>query len=429
MRLWKKNIAAVLGLVIVASSVCLLSGCGSSDAGGVEKREATLPVNVMVLKPVSSITQQREFTGTVTASRRTQLAFERSARLMEVLFDEGQTVAKNEVVARLDQRQLKVRLAELESRLKQQKAVLAELEAGPRAETIAATEAELAALQADVELRKATLKRSENLYARRATSDQALDEVRLGYKAAVARAKSLQRQLDELNAGTRSETVDAQKALVAATEAQLDAVKIDITDSELKAPFAGTIVRRLRDEGDLLAPQQAVFEILESGSLEARVGVPTTMINALRNPEYFVLESKAGELTGRLRNVVPQIDPATRTQLAVLTIDNSEASGVADGQLVRLKLKETIASKGFRVPVTALSNASRGLWTVFVFASDDGQRGVTESRIVEVLQSDGEWAVVNGAVYANEQIVVDGIHRIVPGQPVSLAKPTPEETE
>ena len=114
--------------VLFAATSLLLSGCGSSDAGGVEKREAALPVNVMTLAPVSSVSQQREFTGTVTASRRTQLAFERSARLMEVLFDEGQTVDKDEVVARLDQRQLKVRLAELESRLLQQNAVLAELE-------------------------------------------------------------------------------------------------------------------------------------------------------------------------------------------------------------------------------------------------------------------------------------------------------------
>ena len=414
-----KTIAAILSLLAVlgvTGGLLVSSHIGNAD--DVEKVEAALPVNVVAVQPVSSVTREREFTGSVIAARRTRLAFERPARLVEAVVDEGDDVAEGQVLARIDQRQLRTQRSELNARLKQQKAILAELISGPRRETIAATQAELAARAADVELRKATFDRSQNLFNRKGTSAQELDEVRLAWKSAAARQDALQRQLDELEAGTRVEQLEAQKALIDGIEAQLERLDIDITDSELKAPFSGTVIKRFGDEGDLLSAQQPLFEILETGRLEARIGVPSRLIASLADREYFVLTANELEFTGQLRNVVAQVDPATRTQTVVISIDDSFPDGIADGQLVRMKVNEKVEANGFQVPVTALASGSRGLWNVYAVEDDADSGTVVRNRVVEVLHTDGEQAIVRGALYEGERIVVDGIHRVVPGQTV-----------
>ena len=98
-----KTIAAILSLLAVlgvTGGLLVSSHIGNAD--DVEKVEAALPVNVVAVQPVSSVTREREFTGSVIAARRTRLAFERPARLVEAVVDEGDDVAEGQVLARID---------------------------------------------------------------------------------------------------------------------------------------------------------------------------------------------------------------------------------------------------------------------------------------------------------------------------------------
>lgn len=419
-----KTISAgfIILTVLGATGSWLLSG-EPPDASEQESSNRTaLPVKTMPLETVTSIVRARQFTGTVTGGRRSRLAFERPARLTKVMFDEGQTVKAGEVVATIDQRALVARVDELKAQIQQQTAVLAELNSGPRAEVIASTKADLAALTADVELRKVTFDRTKGLFERRATSAQALDEVRLAWTAADARREAIERKLDELQAGTRTEQISAQKAVVAGLNAKLQQLKIDVDDSQLSAPFSGTVVNRFVDEGDMLTAQQPVLELLETSKLEARIGVPSALIHGLDRDGYVILKSGQTEVTGKIRSVVAQVDPTTRTQTVVIDIDDAEHSALADGALIRLSFDETQTVEGFRVPLTALASGSRGLWSVYVVETPDADPAETTiaARAVEVLHTDGDSAIVRGAIYEDERIIADGVHKVVPGQKVSV---------
>ncbi len=428
-----KFIALLLSLFVVVG----LTGAwlGSSESTADTESETlievdALPVETLVLQPITSTTRERLFTGTIVAARRTKLAFERSARLAQVMFDDGDEVAEGDVVARIDRRQLQHRLEELQAGRAQQAAILAELQAGPRVETIDATRAEVAALSADVDLKKATLGRTQDLIKRKATSDQALDEVSLAWQASVARRDALTKRLDELLAGTRTEQITAQNAVVAGIDSQLQQLQTDIADSELKAPFAGTIVRRMADEGDFLNPMQPVFELVESGNLEARIGVPSGSVGDVDAAEYVVLKAGDVQFTGTVKRIVPQVDPDTRTQTVVVAIDEARPNGLADGQLVRMAVTESMAVKGFRVPLTALAAASRGLWSIYVVAESTADNnlpgvGILQTRSVEVLHTDADNAIIRGTVYGGERIIATGVHRVVPGQRVRWDTGTP----
>ena len=82
---------------------------------------------------------------------------------------------------------------------------------------------------------------------------------------------------------------------------------------------------------------------------------------------------------------------------------------------------------GFWLPLTALTESSRGLWACFVVdALGDGRGGSAAThtlarRELEVLHTDGNRVYVRGTLQDGEQVVSEGLQRLVPGQRVRLA--------
>ena len=69
------------------------------------------------------------------------------------------------------------------------------------------------------------------------------------------------------------------------------------------------------------------------------------------------------------------------------------------------------------MPVTALSEGQRGLWSIYIARKDDDTWTVRPG-LVEVIQSEGDQAFVRGAVSDGDLIIIDGLQRITPGQEV-----------
>ncbi len=119
---------------------------GAVDAELVVKQEV-MPVKVIVADFVDSVVYEREFSGVVRAKRSSDLAFERSAQVIEINFDDGESVSKGEVIARLDSVDLSNSKSRINAEIKSAQAVLDELKQGPRPEVIDAAQADVARAQ------------------------------------------------------------------------------------------------------------------------------------------------------------------------------------------------------------------------------------------------------------------------------------------
>ncbi|MEZ6040923.1 MAG: efflux RND transporter periplasmic adaptor subunit [Planctomycetaceae bacterium] len=403
--------AALPGRSSVSGESIAPDSPGITDSPGVTE----MPVEVDTLRHVTQASRQLVFTGTLRAARRSGLGFERSGRLEQVFVDEGESLRKGEPIANLDQRQLQIQIRETQARLAQQQAVLDELTAGPRKETIEAAAAELDALKAEAELRQLTLTRTQELSKRDAAARQNVDDALFGWKMMAAKRDSAARRLEELTAGTRAEQIAGQQASVQILESQLERLRLEEKDSTLLAPFDGIVVQRLADEGTMLTAQQSVIELLETGRMEAHIGIPTAVVPVVRASEYLVLSVDGRDLTGNLRQVLPQVDPTTRTQSAIIDL-RGENAFLADGQIVKLRLSESMDTDGYRVPVSALSSGSKGLWSLAVVETTEEGREIVRLRPVEVVLTEGETVVVRGAVDGGERFVRQGAHRLTDGQ-------------
>ena len=151
----------------------------------------------------------------------------------------------------------------------------------------------------------------------------------LGLRSFKARLDAAQRRLDELEAGTRQERIDAQAAIVAQLKASLTNVGVDIEESTLRAPFSGMIGRRFHDEGTIVSTGSPLFRIVEDQRLEAWIGLPAELAASQRDRGEVKLQIARRPRSATLKTVLPELDPATRTRMGHLPTfgDRGRSSG------------------------------------------------------------------------------------------------------
>ncbi|HMQ92215.1 MAG TPA: efflux RND transporter periplasmic adaptor subunit [Amaricoccus sp.] len=348
----------VLGGVGVGVSALYARGGDASVAV-----PAPTPVLALTVEQSPGHVEFRRFAGRLEPARRTELGFERGGLLAELLVGEGDRVAAGQVVARLDTALLVNERARLAAARGQQ---------APR-----------------LELARLTYDRQQGL-TELATSGQRKDEARL----AVAEAE----------------------AALAETDAALDGLAIELSKSELLAPFAGEIAARHLDEGAVIATGTPVLTLLALDRPQARIGLAPKAAAGLVPGERYTLDHDGRAYPARLAAVRPDLDPRARTVTALFDLDT--APDLPFGTVMTFDAEAWIPGSGFWVPVAALVEGSRGLWTVLTLEGD----GSLGSEAVSVVALRGEDAFVQGSLRDGDRIVPGGTHRVRPGQAVRIAQ-------
>lgn len=181
-------------------------------------------------------------------------------RVLKIFPQEGDALTNGQPVIELE-------AAELQARRDQAAAQLAEAEAGPRAEEIAAAKADWEAQVAQLDFARAEARRAEELFAQKAISATEREQaIMRGTSAdkAVAAAKA---RYDLLLAGTRAEQLAQLRAQLAVVDAQL-------RETKLTAPGASVLEVLNVKVGDVLAANQEMATLLLPQHTWVRVFVP-----------------------------------------------------------------------------------------------------------------------------------------------------------
>ncbi len=433
----KKFLPTVIGLVCL-----VLLGLGvnrllaARAAGKAPQEEAAstapspaLPVETLEITPTDRLEDVRTFTGQLVARQSADLAFEGSGRIIELLADQGEFVEKGQVLGRLDHAQLTAQRNEIAARRVRLEAQLDELLQGPRQESIDAARANVAAVQEEADLALIQRDRRTELAKKGTISSEQLDTTRAAVKLVEARLAAAQAQLAELENGTRKETVAAQRGALLELDASIEAVDVAISMTTLKAPFSGTIAARLLDVGTVVSLQMPspAFRLIETGALEAHVGVPVELApTAGEEPGSvrLLLRGQPVEVTGM--RTLPNVDRGTRTVSVIYDLEPGSAKSAAarPGDVIALERTASRKESGAWVPLSALSESERGLWSAFALvegspgsADDEHDAAATAQRIeLEVLTANETHAFVRGTFDGPTTIVATGVNRLVPGQ-------------
>ncbi len=429
MRHFSTKRTALWGGAALACAAALTLAFRSPEARASSDAQP-LPVAAIALERASQISVERHYTGQVEARQSSELSFERSGRLLGVEVEEGDAVEAGQLLAVVDTRLLRAQQRSLKAEIASARAGLDEMLAGPRPEVIEAARAQVRELKAQLELAEAQRRRQQLLLSEERLGQQAFDEASAGVDASRARLEAGQHRLAELENGERAERIAAQRALLARLDAQLSSLAIQLDQSRLRAPFAGTVAARHLDAGTVVAPGQAVLRLVEAGQLQVRIGLPAAAVANLGSHAALEVRVAGQRYPAQLLSLLPELDHQTRTRTILLQLETL-GSTPAIGELAELTLVEERAADGFWLPLSALIRGRRGLWACYALlpqggapASDGAVPSLfrLERRALDVLHTDGERAFVSGALEPGELVASEGLQRLSAGMNVQLSR-------
>jgi len=220
--------------------------------------------------------------------------------------------------------------------------------------------------EADINYQRAT-----NLYAKGVTTKVQLDDATRGYATA---------------------------------KAALQMARAAVGYADIKAPFAGLVVDKLADPGDLATPGKPLLVLEDERSLEVQSYVPDDLYAALRVGEDISYAAETGSYHGRLQSKVQAADAQTHTHL--VRIEVPAGTGLMSGRYVRVNIPNGEAPV-VRVPASAVA-VRAGISGVFVVGAD----GQAHFRLVRAGESrDGQVEIQSG-LGAGERIVLSPGDRI-----------------
>lgn len=330
-----------------------------------------LPVQTQTVELVDSFTVPRKFVGQVEAAQTTKIAFELPGKVLGLPVDEATVVNKGDVLARLDTRILENR----------------------RATQLAVRKA----LEARVELSTLTMNRRATLNKKGFMANQLLDQARLG--------------LAEL------------QAMIAEADTAITGIDIEIEKSTIRAPFDGEIADRFIDVGTTVSMGQPVMTVLQRVAPQMRVGLSDEMADRLSIGDQVTARIGSQNYDAVLAQLRADVDPRTRTRTAIFELKLGDGSAAPlYGQTGTVTLSQTIRQSGAWLPVSALQEGARGLWTILtVRPVDNTDHGTVATEAVEILYADEKRAFVRGTFPASARFIPAGPHRITSGQTVRVA--------
>jgi len=314
----------------------------------------------------------------------------------------------------------------LEASKRSAEAVLAELRAGPRVQAIERARADLELAQSRLDLATATLARVRDLHAADDANDQQLDDAVFAERSARAQLKLARQSLDELEAGSRIEEIDAQSARVDALAKQIASLDVRLQKAALIAPFDGRIARRLHDTGAVLDAGMPLVELVSMQALRARIGVPAGMISKLGSQQNFTLRYGMTTIMASLDQVLTESSMLARKVELLLSISDPPKD-LRPGESVELILEDQHQEQGFWLELSALSSDARGLWRCLsarelqpeAQGDDQATHELIAHHLTMIATRQGK-AYLRGTLPNQSLIVQDGAQRFVAGQRVKL---------
>ena len=139
----------------------------------------------------------------------------------------------------------------------------------------------------------------------------------------------------------RSQEAAVANSQIAAAAAELESAhaalrlaEIALENAHVRAPFDGVVVRRLAEVGEYVTTGEAMIRLLDDQNLEIEAKIPTNRIAGLRPQARMRAEIAPGQdIFARVRAVIPDEDPRTRTRVVRFAIEpQSHTRGAVSNQ-------------------------------------------------------------------------------------------------
>ncbi len=346
-------------------------------------------VRVVTIAP-RALEHARSFAGTLEPRERIELRFavpgtvralgevEEGGRRRPL--QEGDRVARGQLLAGLDEAELR-------------------LQVGVASSGVASAKAQEQATQSALGQATIEVERARTLFASGAIAKAELDRAESGL------------------AGARAAREGATSARLARTD-QHALARAGLEDARLLSPIDGLLARRFVDVGEAVSPGLAAFTVIETAQLHASFGVPAPLVASMtlgRRLPVRVSAAPAGALVGVVSKVMPEADPQLRSFTVEVTIANEDGAlrpGMVASISVDDALTQTLRAVPLQAVVRGVEPGSFAVWVV--------EEGAVERRAVTLGELTGNEIVVQGGLADGERVVTQGAALVRAGERVEV---------
>lgn len=133
-------------------------------------------------------------------------------------------------------------------------------------------------------------------------------------------------ELDQYEAIGKNEVAVA-KANLGKANAEANAIKANLTDCAVYAPFSGTVVEEIAHRGEIAASGQPLLTIQSGGDLEVELIVPSNWLTWLRpGADFtFTIDETGADVTGQITRLGASVDPVSKTIRVTGNVDKTES--------------------------------------------------------------------------------------------------------
>lgn len=362
------------GLLLVAALA--MAGCGgggepaAAGAGGAADAAKAAPLELAAADVATvrqaALVRRLPLSGTLAPLNQTTIKAKVGGELLEVRVREGEAVAKGAVLARIDTRNQQAQVASQRAGLEKAKA--------------------------DLALARLNLDNNQRLLEKKFIAQNVLDTSRTSYEAAVAGVKL--------------------------AEAQLKLAEIGLEDSTVRAPFAGSIARRLAEPGEKVSSDSPLLGLVDLTQLELQASAPASEIPSVQ-PGQKAQVRVDGYGDRRFEATVQRINPATeqgsRSILVYLAIDNREGL-LRGGMFAQGELVIATSQPAPAVPLAAVRSEAGLKYVMAVVGGKLERRAVTLGLATE----DNALVEVREGLKEGDTVVIGQLASLKPGAAVVL---------
>lgn len=319
--------------------------------------------------------------GNLIGLQTVEVAPKTGGRLQTVSVQLGDAVRRGQVMAKIEDREIREQVNQAEASLEVSKATIRQREA-------------------DLKVAELNFERSKNLFQRQLLAKQSLDDAESKYLAAEAQ-------------------IDLSKAQLNQTDARLQELRINLQNTTVTSPVDGFVAKRHVDPGAMVSQNQPVASVVEISRLKLIVNVVEKDLRLVDTGDTGDVEVDAypGEkFRGRIARVAPVLDPATRTASMEIEIQNSD-NRLKPGMYARVSLVVEERKGTLVAPKSAVIDfeSKRGVWV-----PNDEKRatfvpvelGIEDAERIEIKSglNEGDRIVTTGAtaVRNNDVLLVAG---------------------
>jgi membrane fusion protein, multidrug efflux system len=364
-----------------------MAACGSdrksAEATGVVAKGVELETVRLEATP-----QNYEAVGTIRSATVSVLGAQIAGTVREISARPGDHVRRGQVLATIDDRGPRAQVGAAEAGVEVSAQGLAEVEQAAEAAT------------AERQFAETTYHRYQGLLAKNSVSRQEFDGAETRYKAALANERALNAKKKQLLASGLE------------AKSQLSSAQTTLSYSRIVSPLDGIVIAKSVDAGTLVMPGTPILTVEDPTRYRLEASAGEQVAGQVHAGQQVSVSTERGELAGRVAEVVPAADVASRTFLVKIDLPRHCACQSGEYGKALFPVGE---EKRLLVPAGSIVEHGEltGLFVV-------GPQGVAEFRLIKTGKTLGSRVEVLSGLSDGDRVAVSSLDRLRDGMKVEL---------